>query len=479
MGTCTHVWNYEQTLAYLFPSLERSMREIAFLNDTFDNGYQTFRTLFPPCECWWNVHPAADGQLGNIVRVFREWKISGDTGWLKTLWPKVKASLEFAWKGVPQGSDAPEWQKSSSAVPWDPDHDGIMEGRQHNTYDIDFYGPNPMVGSIYLAALKAASLMATALGEDQKAEEYIRLYDSGKSRFDTLLWNGNYYVQRISVLEELTIPDVLKSPDSPNLPKYQYGDGCLADQLLGQFIAHASGLGFILDRAHVDQAMGSIFRSNFMKDLSNFSNVQRVYALNHEAGLLLCSWPKGNRPALPFVYSDEVWTGIEYQVAASLIWSGLVEEGLTVVEAARARYDGRVRNPWDELECGHHYARALSSWALLLALSGFSYDGVNHTMGFDPKCSLESFSTFWSTGEGWGGFRQEGNTLSLSVDYGSVVLADLAIPEHKKFSSLKSIFVENRPMTAHLVRTDGRSRIVFDTPVKIRAGETLSALFTR
>ena len=168
------------------------------------------------------------------------------------------------------------------------------------------------------------------------------------------------------------------------LPKYQYGTGCLADQLLGQYLAHVTGLGYVLDSSHVKRAMHSIFKNNFKPSMVSWANVQRTYAVNDEAGLVLCTWPRGDRPSLPFPYCDEVWTGFEYQVAASLIYNDLVDEGLKVVKAARDRYNGLHRNPWDEEECGHHYARAMSSWALLLALSGFHYDGVTGVMAFAP-----------------------------------------------------------------------------------------------
>ncbi|MDH5705313.1 MAG: non-lysosomal glucosylceramidase, partial [Candidatus Aminicenantes bacterium] len=306
---CTHVWNYEQTLAYLFPSLERTMRETDFLHNTFANGYQVFRTLMPLGKYWWTYKPCADGQMGNVVRVYREWKLSGDTEWLRKLWPKVKAALEFAWEGVGEVSEDLKWQKDRLHLPWDPDKDGVMEGEQHNTYDIEFYGPNTMTGSLYLAALRAASDMAEGVGDKKKADEYLKIFQKGSKQYDSLLWNGEYYIQKVDVMEGLVVPEYLRTPEkkcenpackgkeSPGgrkdalekgdiVPKYQYGEGCLSDQLLGQYLAHAAGLGYVLPKENVDKAVKSIFQYNFLKDLSRFSNVQRVYALNDEAGLL-------------------------------------------------------------------------------------------------------------------------------------------------------------------------------------------------
>ena len=499
---CTHVWNYEQTLAYLFPSLERSFRQTDFLHNTFDNGYQVFRTLMPLGEYWWTFKPCADGQMGNIVRVYREWKLSGDTEWLKRLWPRVKAALEFAWKGVGDVDEALEWQKEKLLLPWDPDKDGIMEGEQHNTYDIEYYGPNTMTGSLYLAALKACSEMAKAVGERERSKEYMRIYQKGSKEYDSLLWNGEYYIQKVNVMEGLIVPEHLRSPekgcenppckgkespggkkkaleDGEAIPKYQYGDGCLSDQLLGQYLAHVTGLGYILNKDHVNKAMKSIFRHNFKKDLSRFSNVQRVYALNDEAGLLLCSWPKGNRPALPFVYSDEVWTGIEYQVAASLIYSGYIDEGLSVVKAVRERHSGFNRNPWDEFECGHHYARAMASWAVMLALSGYQYDGVEHFIAFAPRINKINFSTFWSSGSGWGSFEIKGNEIKLKVEYGSLKIAELGVSEEYKFRSVKSIQINSEKKKARLKHNKNLIIVNLIKPTELKRGDEIKIIFDK
>lgn len=475
---CTHVWNYEQTLAYLFPSLERTCRETDFLHNTFDNGYQVFRTLIPLGDYWWSFKPCADGQMGNIVRVYREWKISGDTEWLKKMWPKVKAALEFAWIGVGNVPEKFKWQKERLLQPWDPDKDGVMEGEQHNTYDIEYYGPNTMTGSLYLAALKACSEMAAAVGDKNKVEEYIKLYRSGSSQYDSQLWNGEYYVQKINVMDGLVVPGHLRSPEKEDdMPKYQYGDGCLSDQLLGQYLAHVAGLGYVLDKTHVDKAMDSIYRYNFKNDLSSFSNVQRVYALNEEAGLLLCSWPKGNRPALPFVYSDEVWTGIEYQVAASLIYSGHIDQGLAIVKAVRDRHRGFNRNPWDEFECGHHYARAMASWAVMLALSGFQYDGVDHYLAFSPRIFQEDFNTFWSTGSGWGSFSIKGKEVRLKIAYGKLKLGSLGLGKELGFRSIKQCRINEKSCLVKYRKGPFFNKVEFREIVSLHRGDELILIF--
>lgn len=436
-GNCTHVWNYAQTMAALFPELEQKVREVSFLHDTFDNGYQCFRTVFPLGDYWFK-NVAADGQMGNIIRVYREWRNTGDTEWLKRLWPKVKAALEFAWKGSGEVSGKYSWQEHAR-IPWDPDKEGVMRGDQHNTYDINFFGPNMMTGSLYLGALKACSEMAAHLGEDDKAKEYISLYRNGLDTYTELLWNGEYFIQDVEVIEGIEIPERLKSPPDEEgrvIPKYQYADGCLTDQLLGQYLSFNAGLGFIIDKDLVKNAMSSVYDYNFIRDFSAFDNVQRVFALNDEAGIVICSWPQGDRPRLPFVYSDEVWTGIEYGAATNMIHAGLVDEALEVIEAVRNRYRGYNRNPWGEIESGMFYARSLAGWSVLPALSGFEFDGVKNYMAFDPKIYTKDFRAFWSCGTAWGNFSQNDNQATIKVGWGTLTLSSLKLPREKVGSVL-------------------------------------------
>jgi non-lysosomal glucosylceramidase len=372
-GNCTHVWNYEQTLAFLFPSLERDMRITEFNVETENNGKMEFRTkkLFGESN---NFHPAADGQLGCIIRLYRDWKLSGDNAFLSEVWDNARKALDFAF------------------TYWDSDGDFVLDSQQHNTYDIEFYGPNSLTNSMFYGALKAGSEMAEAIGDTDSSTRYRKALQIGSERMDKMLWEGDYYIQVI---------------DDVNKYKYQYGKGCLSDQLLGQLASHVAGLGYVLPEDHVKRAVYSIFKNNFFADFSQHSNVQRTYALNDEKGLVLCSWPNGGRPVFPFVYSDEVWTGIEYQVAAHLIYEGFIEEGLTIVRAVRDRHDGIRRNPWNEVECGNHYARSMASWAVITALSGYKYDLVNGVIEFNPVTNKENFSCFFSCDKAWGVFTRK------------------------------------------------------------------------
>jgi non-lysosomal glucosylceramidase len=383
-GSCTHVWSYAHTAAFLFPSLERVMREIEFEIETNDAGHMNFRTFKTFGDefiwSWGEQEPeaAVDGQMGSILRTYREFLMCGDTDWLQKLWEPIKRSIGYA------------------DTHWDTDNDFVLDGRQHNTYDIEFYGPNPLSSIYYLAALRAVEEMAIVLHDPKIATNCRNAFEQGSKRLDELLWNGDYYIQQL---------------DDIDAHPYQHGIGCLSDQLLGQLHARILGLGDLLPADHIRTAIGSVYKHNFRRNFKDHVNCQRTYILNDESGLLLCTWPDGGEPRFPFVYSDEVWTGIEYQVAAQLIYEDQLQEGLEIVTAARLRHDGERRNPWDEVECGHHYARTMSSWALLLALSGARTDLNLNQLHFNPKMDVSDdmtiFQTFWSTGKAWGTFRQE------------------------------------------------------------------------
>ena len=395
-GSCTHVWNYAQALPHLFPDLERTLRWTEFHESQDERGHQTFRALLPTGQVPHDFHAAADGQLGGIMKVHRDWRIGGDTAWLAALWPKVKQSLDYC------------------IETWDPDRKGILEEPHHNTYDIEFWGPDGMCTSIYLGALVAACAMGQALGHDTGV--YRDLYERGRAYLESELFNGEYFFQHVRWQDlQATDPaamdprgvDGVYSVEARRLltedgPKYQYGTGCLSDGVFGAFLAMACGLGDILAPEKVASHLAAVHRHNFRADLSTHANPQRPgYALGAEGGLLLCSWPRGGKPSLPFVYSDEVWTGIEYQVAAHLLHHGCIDEGLQIVRTCRNRYDGRVRNPFNEYECGHWYARALSSYALIQGLTGLRYDAVDKVLHIAPSIKGD-FRAFLSTATGFG-----------------------------------------------------------------------------
>ena len=257
---------------------------------------------------------------------------------------------------------------------------------------------------------------------------------------DADLFNGEYYQQQVqyeglcdtSFIEMLAgFGDDLSEEQrllKTEGPKYQYGSGCLSDGVFGAWLARLCGLETRLDREHIRSHLRSVFEHNIMPSLTQHVNVQRPgFALGDEAGLLLCTWPRGGKPTLPFVYSDEVWTGIEYQMASHLIWEGYTDEGLRIVEAVRSRYDGRTRNPWNEYECGSYYARAKASYALLIAYSGFRYTAAEKTLFISPRLPERPFTCFFSTASGWGTFTLTGSQLELNLVEGQLQIDRLHV----------------------------------------------------
>ena len=392
-GSCTHVWNYAQALPHLFPELERTLRQTEFNECQNKQGHQTFRAPLPIRTASHGFHAAADGQLGGIIKVYRDWRISGDTQWLKRFWPKVKTSLDYC------------------IETWDPDHEGILREPHHNTYDIEFWGPDGMCTSIYLGALKAAVGMGNALDDDVSL--YADLLEKGRQYMEQQLFSGEYYRQNVQWTGLRASPADFKplvgGEDIPEAaailekegPKYQYGSGCLSDGVIGCWMAEVAGIEEFLDPEHVTSHLSSVHKHNLLHDLSAHANPQRPgFGMGSEGGLLLCSWPRGDKPSLPFVYSDEVWTGIEYQVAAHLMMNGMVAEGLDIVRTARERYDGKKRNPFNEYECGHWYARAMSSYSMLQGLTGVRYDAVERVLHIEPRIKGD-FRSFLSTAAGY------------------------------------------------------------------------------
>lgn len=410
-GSCTHVWNYNQAVSHLFPSLERSLRETEFNVSQNAEGHQMFRSNLPITPVVHDFHAASDGQLGGIMKVYREWRVSGDQDWMASLYPKVQASIDYCIRT------------------WDPGGKGVVEEPHHNTYDIEFWGATAFATSYYLGALLAFTRMGKALGKDVSA--YEKLYDGGRRRLENDLYNGDYFFQHIQ-WQGLRAPDPTKAqsynteytPEALALlqkegPKYQYGDGCLSDGIIGAWLARMCGLPDPADKTRIRSHLKAVYTHNFRKNLRTHANPQRpTYALGDEGGLLLCSWPRGGQLSLPFVYSNEVWTGIEYQVATHLMLMDEVAAGLDIVRACRERYDGRVRNPFNEYECGHWYARALSSYGMLEGLTGVRYDAVEKTLYIDSR--VGDFTSFLSTASGFGTVRLKNGIPSLDVAYGHI-----------------------------------------------------------
>ena len=406
MGSCTHVWNYEMATPFLFGDLARTMRDVELNYATREDGLMNFRASRPLSTAADGSAAAADGQMGCVMKAYREWQLSGDDGFLRDNWPQVKRILSYAW--AERG--------------WDGNRDGVMEGSQHNTMDVNYFGPNPQMGFWYMGALRAAERMAEAVGEKDFARECRRLFERGSRWMDENLFNGEYYEHRITDPETFGFIDM----DDPQaaVPPYQLGRGCLVDQMVGQYMAHICSLGYLADRGNVRSALQSVMRYNFVEDFGTRFNNMRSYVTAGESGLVMASWPKG-RLAIPFPYFAESMTGFEYCAAVGMIYEGMEADALKCIDAIRARFDGARRNPFSEPECGHHYARSMASWGAVIALSDFSYSGVDRSMGITSRPGRY----FWSNGYSWGTCEVSDAEVTVEVCEGSLDLATLRVGE--------------------------------------------------
>ena len=416
-GTCFHVWNYESTVPFLFGDLAAKFREVEFMHATNEDGAMSHRVGLPLDTRGKNFkHWAADGQMGTLIKMYREWQLSGDDATLRAMWPNIKKAMRFAWTGI-----------------WDQDKDGVMEGSQHNTMDINYRGPNPQMAAWYLGALRASEEMARHVGDNAFAEECRSLYEQGRAWIDANIFNGEYYEHHI--------------PEGTSKVA-QLGKGCLVDQLVGQYLAHTAGLGYVLDRDNVQTTLRSIMKYNYIDNFNEHFNTFRSFGLGDESGLLMASYPHGDLLDFPFPYYTEIMTGFEYSTAAHMIYEGQVEAGLKVFQAIRDRYDGHKRNPFNEGEYGHRYARAMAAWAGLLAYTGFHYSAVDKSMAFNPR----EGDYFWSNG-----YR-----------YGSVAIKNKG---NKKSLTLSSL---NGDLTLDSFVLNGYGQIKFEEPKRIESGQVIA-----
>ncbi len=425
-GTCQHVWNYAYAMCFLFPDLEKSIRDNEIQNATFKNGKTIFRQPLPPMRKLPEMLSCLDGQMGIIIKTYREWKINGDTDWLKSIWPKVKSILNYAWN-------------EENPHKWDFDKDGVLEGRQHHTLDMELFGPSAWLQGFYLCALRAAQEMAEFLGDGGAASEYKDLFDRGYAWTKNNLFNGEYFIQKLNINDK-SITDRFECSDTywydeGNEIKYQIGDGCEIDQLCGQWHANICGLGRLFDEEQIKLALKSLYKYNFKHSMRDVFNTWRVFALNDEGGAIMCDFPQ-RKPIIPLPYHSEAMTGFEYALAELMISEGMENEGIEIIKSIRNRYDGEKRNPWNEIECGSNYARAMAAYALIPIYSGFKFDVPNKMIGFNP-IRKDNFKCIYSIGTAWGSLEWTNEKIVVNIEEGSLELSRLSLCKELNIKSLQ------------------------------------------
>ncbi|MCA0900817.1 GH116 family glycosyl-hydrolase [Microbulbifer agarilyticus] len=452
-GTCTHVWHYAQAVGRLFPDLERDLRERTDYGLGFqENGAILFRGEY-------GSKDASDGQAGVILRTLREHQMSPGSGFLQRVWPNTKKALQYLIA-----------QDARDGIP-----DGIPTGEQHNTLDAEWYGKIPVISSLYIAALRAGEEMARVMGDTAFAGECRNIAARGRENILSLYRKDyGFFVQEI---------------DPNHADAIAIGDGCYIDQVIGQWWAYQLGLGRLYDGATIRKALSSLWDYNFCPDMGvlrdSITNPRakgRTYALAGEAGLVMCTWPEGGRKDnweeyWQYGYFNECMTGFEYQVAGHMIWesdeqSALLTKGLAITRAVHDRYHASKRNPYNEIECSDHYARAMASYGVFLAACGFEYDGPSQHLGFKPRLTANGdFKSAFTAAEGWGSFAQTDNRIELKLHYGELSLKTLSIRRGE--IAVPSKLETSRGMA--MVSQSGKDiTLAFDEPLQLAAGETLS-----
>lgn len=421
-GSCTHVWNYAYTMPFLFPKVERNLRTNDYLYNQHENGQMEFRTRIPFGRGYRGFRACADGQLGGVMKVYRDWKISGDTEWLRSIWDMVKKSVSYAWDKTNEDR-------------WDSDCDGFLDGRAHHTLDMELFGACSWLEGFYLGALKAGAEMAHALCDTETEELYLRLFKSGREKTEALLFNGEYYCQSIDLKDKALLESFGENAvsaywnEEAGQIKYQIGQGCGIDQVLAQWHADISGLGGIFDEKHLHTALESMIKNNIKSDMRDHYNTFRLFAVNDEGGSVICDYPAGvQKPAIPIPYAQECMHGFEYAFAGLLISRGYISEGLRVVKSVRDRYNGENRNPWNEIECGSNYARSMASYALIPIISGFTFDMTAGLIGFNPKINRDNFRCLWSLDCAWGHVIIKDGLTEIAVNAGKLTVCVLELP---------------------------------------------------
>ncbi|WP_117879656.1 GH116 family glycosyl hydrolase [Aureibaculum luteum] len=409
-GTCTHVWHYAQAMGRVFPELERNLREQTDFSVIESNGKIDFRGGRANRD-------ATDGQAGIVLRSYREHQMTVDNIFLKTNWKYIKSALQYLIDMDAEDGEA----------------NGMIYGEQHNTLDAEWYGNIPVITSLYLAALKAGQQMAIEMEDNSFSKMCTTILKKGKKNIETL-YNGEYFVQ---------------NEDPKHEDAIGIGAGCYIDQVFGQSWAFQLGLGRLYNKEMIQNSLDALWKYNFVPNMGEFrkslpeSLAGRPYAIDDDAGLVMCTWPKGGKKSdwkkhWQFGYFNECMTGFEYEAAGHMVWEDKIKEGLAITRAIHDRYHAGKRNPYNEVECSDHYARAMASYGVYLAACGFEYHGPKKHLAFAPKLNPENFQAGFIAAEGWGTYTQtqSRNTLQVSIELASGNLGlkevSLEIPNGKK-----------------------------------------------
>jgi uncharacterized protein (DUF608 family) len=447
-GTCTHVWHYAQAMGRIFPELERILRTRVDYGLAFNqaDGEIGFRAEY-------DRRAAMDGQAGSILRMYREHQMSTDPIFLREQWPRVKQSIDYM-------------------IGFDKNVEGILQGPQENTLDAAWYGKIAWITSLYLAALRAGEAMALEMDDPDFAKRCQGILQQGVKNIDRDLFNGEYYIQT----RDRAHPNALGTYNC-----------CHIDQVMGQGWAWQVGLGRVLNREHTLSALKALYKYNFTPDVGPWRKTHtegRWYAMPGDGGLIMTTNPKGEKGAFgdpaawQFGYFNECMSGFEHQVAAHMIAEGMVQEGLTITKAIHDRYRADLRNPWNEIECSDHYARAMASYGSFISMCGFEHHALKKSIGFSPRLSPENFRAAFTSAEGWGAFSQtrsaDAQKAEIAVKYGKLTVQTVALDSGKMRPKQFGVRLGERMILGKMAVEGSRVLVLLNDPVTIETGKTLT-----
>ena len=445
-GTCTHVWHYAQAMGRIFPELERDQRERVDFGVGFEPGNGVIRHRAE------GTGPAIDGQCGRILGAWREHQMSADGDFLKRIWPRVKQATEYV-------------------IQHDKDGDGILDGAQENTLDAAWYGQIAWITSLTLAALRASEEMAKEQGDSAFAQTCRAQYERARASVESKLFNGEYFFQIADPTRE------------KSLGTYE---ACHIDQVHGQSWAWQVGLGRVLDRDKTLSALRALWKYNFTPDVGPFRKkytAGRPYALAGDAGLVMTSNPKlipnvYGIPSWQIGYFNECMSGFEHQAASHMMAEGMVLESLAVTRAIHDRYHASRRNPYNEVECSDHYARAMASYGTLIAACGFESHGPTARIGFAPRLTPEAFRAPFTAAGGWGTYAQKRSAgkqaHSLEIKHGRTFVKTLALELPPGATAKRAAArLGGKAVGVRLAQKDTRVEVVFDQRLELKSNQKL------
>ncbi|WP_343743769.1 GH116 family glycosyl-hydrolase [Chitinophaga sp.] len=444
-GTCTHVWQYAQAVGRIFPALERDTRQRVDLGI----GMQPDGGILFRGEA--EKRPAIDGQAGTVLRIYREHQMTTDDRFLRQNWPQIKKATQFI-------------------IRQDRNGDGLEDTPMENTLDAIWDGEIAWIAGLCIAAVQAAALMATEAGDTAFAATCKDYVEKGRRNMESQLYNGEYFIHQ---------PDKVKGRSV--IGSY---NTCHIDQVYGQSWAFQVGMDRVLDKEKTLSALRALWKYNFMEDVGPYLATHpggRPYALPGEGGMIMNTnpykeeYPFGVKDAWQLGYFNECMSGFEHQVASHMMAEGMITEALTLTKAVHDRYHAAKRNPFNEIECSDHYARAMASYGTFITACGFAYHGPHQYIRFAPALQKEQFKAPFVTAEGWGTFTQQQQhgrgEYRLALKYGRLPLLTCCFEQARP--ATVAVKAGARQLPATFTHENGRVTVTLQQPVTLHAGETL------